>query len=115
MKEHRGWESRNLQGRYTIPFSVLLHDIIINVVAKCSNKRVRATYISVSIIRSREIQCKMVVNGTSDCASQIENKLADELEQAGVILGEHYPRAIVDLKESRARALDAYKALRDQP
>ena len=38
-----------------------------------------------------------------------------ELEKAGVILGIHYPRAIVDLKESRARALDAYKSLRDQP
>lgn len=38
----------------------------------------------------------------------------EELEKAGVILGEHYPRAIVDLKESRVRALDAYKSLRDQ-
>jgi deoxyribodipyrimidine photo-lyase len=38
-----------------------------------------------------------------------------ELEKAGVILGKHYPRAIVDLKESRARALDAYESLRDQP
>lgn len=37
-----------------------------------------------------------------------------ELEKAGVVLGEDYPRAIVDLKESRARALDAYKALREQ-
>jgi len=40
---------------------------------------------------------------------------AEELQNCGVVLGEHYPRAIVDLKESRARALDAYKALRDQP
>ena len=39
---------------------------------------------------------------------------AAELEKAGVILGKHYPRAIVDLKESRARALDAYKSLREQ-
>lgn len=37
----------------------------------------------------------------------------DELAQAGVILDEDYPRAIVDLKESRARALDAYKSLRE--
>jgi len=38
----------------------------------------------------------------------------EELQQAGVILGENYPRAIVDLKESRVRALDAYKSLADQ-
>lgn len=37
----------------------------------------------------------------------------EELKQAGVELGRHYPRAIVDLKESRARALDAYKSLRE--
>jgi len=39
---------------------------------------------------------------------------ADVLKQAGVVLGENYPHAIVDLKESRARALDAYKNLREQ-
>jgi deoxyribodipyrimidine photo-lyase len=38
----------------------------------------------------------------------------EELQQAGVTLGENYPRAIVDLKESRVRALDAYKSLADQ-
>ena len=38
----------------------------------------------------------------------------EELEKAGVVLGEHYPMAIVDLKQSRVRALDAYKSLRDQ-
>lgn len=38
----------------------------------------------------------------------------EELRSAGVILGENYPRAIVDLKESRNRALDAYKSLREQ-
>ena len=38
----------------------------------------------------------------------------EELKKAGVVLGEHYPRAIVDLKQSRVRALDAYKSLRDQ-
>ena len=36
---------------------------------------------------------------------------AAELLEAGVVLDENYPRAIVDLKESRARALDAYKSL----
>lgn len=35
----------------------------------------------------------------------------EELRDAGVVLGEHYPKAMVDLKESRARALDAYKSL----
>ncbi len=35
----------------------------------------------------------------------------EELLGAGVVLGENYPRAIVNLKESRARALDAYKSL----
>lgn len=34
-----------------------------------------------------------------------------ELHEAGVILGENYPHRMVDLKESRARALDAYKSL----
>ncbi|GJM13810.1 MAG: deoxyribodipyrimidine photo-lyase [Pseudohongiella sp.] len=38
----------------------------------------------------------------------------EELAEAGVVLGKHYPEAIVDLKESRARALDAYKSLRDE-
>jgi deoxyribodipyrimidine photo-lyase len=37
----------------------------------------------------------------------------EELEKAGIVLGEHYPHAIVDLKESRVRALDAYKSLRE--
>lgn len=56
------------------------------------------------------------LNGLSDKAIHDPSSAnAEELEKAGVILGEHYPRAIVDLKESRARALDAYKALRDQP
>ncbi|MFT6914255.1 MAG: deoxyribodipyrimidine photo-lyase [Motiliproteus sp.] len=33
------------------------------------------------------------------------------LEECGVILGTHYPRPIVDLKQSRQRALDAFAAL----
>lgn len=33
------------------------------------------------------------------------------LEQAGIVLDETYPRAIVDLKETRRRALDAFGAL----
>ena len=33
------------------------------------------------------------------------------LEEAGVRLGEHYPRPVVDLAESRNRALEAYRAL----
>ncbi len=37
---------------------------------------------------------------------------ANVLEAAGVTLGKTYPRAIVDLKATRQRALDAYKALR---
>jgi deoxyribodipyrimidine photo-lyase len=36
-----------------------------------------------------------------------------ELQLAGITLGEDYPRAIVDLKETRERALAAYKTLRD--
>ncbi|MEX0965195.1 MAG: deoxyribodipyrimidine photo-lyase [Pseudohongiellaceae bacterium] len=36
----------------------------------------------------------------------------EELAAAGVVLGENYPRTIVDLKETRARALQAYKSLR---
>ena len=36
---------------------------------------------------------------------------AETLEQAGVRLGEDYPSPIVDLKESRDRALTAYKSL----
>lgn len=35
----------------------------------------------------------------------------EELERAGVVLGKDYPRAMVDLKQSRARALEAYKTL----
>ena len=55
------------------------------------------------------------LNGLSNKAiHDPSSAAASELEKAGVILGEHYPRAIVDLKESRVRALDAYKALRDQ-
>ena len=34
------------------------------------------------------------------------------LEAAGVVLGRTYPRAIVDLKETRVRALDAYKQIK---
>lgn len=33
------------------------------------------------------------------------------LEEAGIVLDETYPRAIVDLKETRRRALDAFEAL----
>ena len=56
------------------------------------------------------------LNGLSDKAIHDPSSAATaDLEKAGVILGEHYPRAIVDLKESRVRALDAYKSLRDQP
>ena len=33
------------------------------------------------------------------------------LEEAGVLLGKHYPHPIVDLKESRERALAAFKSL----
>ena len=55
------------------------------------------------------------LNGLSNKAiHDPSSAAASELEKAGVILGEHYPKAIVDLKESRVRALDAYKALRDQ-
>jgi deoxyribodipyrimidine photo-lyase len=55
------------------------------------------------------------LNGLSNKAiHDPSSAAASELEKAGVILGEHYPRAIVDLKESRVKALDAYKALRDQ-
>jgi deoxyribodipyrimidine photo-lyase len=35
------------------------------------------------------------------------------LQLAGVTLGEDYPHAIVDLKQTRERALAAYKTLRD--
>ncbi|MDW3095367.1 MAG: deoxyribodipyrimidine photo-lyase [Gammaproteobacteria bacterium] len=35
----------------------------------------------------------------------------DVLQKAGVIIGETYPAPIVDLKNSRIRALDAYKSL----
>lgn len=34
------------------------------------------------------------------------------LKDAGIILGQHYPKPIVDLKTSRERALSAYKSLR---
>tara|TARA_B110000305_G_scaffold64771_1_gene72293 strand:- start:6541 stop:7968 length:1428 start_codon:yes stop_codon:yes gene_type:complete len=55
------------------------------------------------------------LNGLSNKAiHDPSSAAASELEKAGVILGEHYPKAIVDLKESRVRALDAYKALRNQ-
>lgn len=55
------------------------------------------------------------LNGLSNKAMHDPSSAtAAELEKAGIVLGEQYPRAIVDLKESRARALDAYKALRDQ-
>jgi deoxyribodipyrimidine photolyase len=33
--------------------------------------------------------------------------------RAGITLGIQYPRAIVDLKETRKRALDAYKGMRE--
>lgn len=36
---------------------------------------------------------------------------ADVLDAAGIVLGETYPRPLVDLGESRERALDAFKAL----
>ena len=36
---------------------------------------------------------------------------AEVLEEAGVRLGEHYPRPVVDLRESRNRALEAYRSL----
>ena len=46
------------------------------------------------------------LNGLSNKAiHDPSSAAASELEKAGVILGEHYPRAIVDLKESRLRAL----------
>jgi deoxyribodipyrimidine photo-lyase len=35
-----------------------------------------------------------------------------ELLQAGIVLGEHYPQPIVDLKTSRLRALDAYSFIK---
>jgi deoxyribodipyrimidine photo-lyase len=35
------------------------------------------------------------------------------LQLAGVTLGKDYPHAIVDLKQTRERALAAYKTLRD--
>jgi len=55
------------------------------------------------------------LNGLSNKAiHDPSSAAAAELEKAGVIIGEHYPKAIVDLKESRVRALDAYKALKDQ-
>ena len=55
------------------------------------------------------------LNGLSDKAiHDPSSAAASELERAGVVIGEHYPRAIVDLKQSRVRALDAYKALRDE-
>jgi len=52
--------------------------------------------------------------------SELPNKLIHdptnapplELEAAGIKLGETYPKAIVDLKESRQRALDAYQKMR---
>lgn len=37
---------------------------------------------------------------------------ASMLTQAGVVLGETYPHAIVDLRESRQRALDAYQEVK---
>ena len=37
----------------------------------------------------------------------------DVLSAANVVLGDHYPFPIVDLKRSRQRALDAFKLLRD--
>jgi deoxyribodipyrimidine photo-lyase len=37
---------------------------------------------------------------------------AEILTSAGVRLGQHYPQPIVDLKESRQRALDAYQKIR---
>jgi deoxyribodipyrimidine photo-lyase len=36
-----------------------------------------------------------------------------ELQLAGIELGKDYPAAIVDLKQTRERALAAYKTLRD--
>jgi deoxyribodipyrimidine photo-lyase len=40
---------------------------------------------------------------------------AEVLVSAGVRLGQHYPQPIVDLKESRQRALDAYQKIRSTP
>lgn len=37
---------------------------------------------------------------------------ADVLQEAGVVLGETYPHPVVDLKESRAQALDAYAKIK---
>jgi deoxyribodipyrimidine photo-lyase len=37
----------------------------------------------------------------------------DELLAAGIVLGQDYPKAIIDLKESRERALEAYKSITD--
>lgn len=37
-----------------------------------------------------------------------------ELEAAGIKLGKTYPKAMLDLKESRQRALDAYQTIRKQ-
>ena len=37
---------------------------------------------------------------------------AATLRAANVTLGDHYPKAIVDLKESRATALEAYQSMR---
>lgn len=36
----------------------------------------------------------------------------DVLQKAGVVLGKHYPKPIVDLKASRQRALEAYKEIK---
>ncbi len=38
---------------------------------------------------------------------------ADELEEAGVVLGESYPKPVVDLKTSRQDALDAYAVIKE--
>lgn len=35
----------------------------------------------------------------------------DVLDEAGVVLGKHYPMPVVDLKDSRNRALDAFQSL----
>ena len=37
----------------------------------------------------------------------------DVLLDAGIILGEHYPTPIVDIKNSRERALEAYQSIRN--
>ena len=36
----------------------------------------------------------------------------EELDKAGILLGHDYPNPVIDLKESRQKALDAFKSLK---